>query len=50
MACDSKLHTTILWRVISMKLNIGKKITGLGIMKLNHKKNLVCFQAYQSDA
>ena len=28
MACDSKLHAITLWRVISVKLNIGKKITG----------------------
>ena len=36
MACDSKLHAKIC--VISVKLNIGKKITGLKIMALNHKK------------
>ena len=35
MASDSKLHAIILWHVISVKLNIGKKITGLKIMKLN---------------
>ena len=34
MACDSKL----LHHVISMKLNIGKKMTELEIMTLNHKK------------
>ena len=28
IACDFKLHTKILWHVISMKLNIGKKIQG----------------------
>ena len=37
MTCDSKSHTIILWHVISMKLNIGKK-TGLKIMTLNPKK------------
>ena len=37
MVCDSKLHA-ILWCVINMKLNIGKKITGLEIMILNHEK------------
>ena len=31
MACDSKLHPIILWRVISVKLNIDKKTTWLGI-------------------
>ena len=35
MASDSKLHAIILWHVISVKLNIGKKITGLKIMTLN---------------
>ena len=34
MACDSKLLAIILWHVISAKLNIGKKITGLEIMTL----------------
>ena len=38
MACDSKSHAIILWRVINVKLNIGKKITGLEIMTLNCKK------------
>ena len=28
----------ILWRVMSDKLNIGKKIAGLEIMTLNHEK------------
>ena len=37
MACDSKLNN-ITWCVISMKLSIGKKITGLEIMTLNCKK------------
>ena len=36
--CDSKLHTMISWHVMSMKLNIGKKIAGLEIMTLNHEK------------
>ena len=38
MAHDSKLHNTILWRVISVKMRIGKKITGFEIMTLNHIK------------
>ena len=38
IVCDLELHTTILWRVISMKLNIDKKITGLEIMPLNLEK------------
>ena len=29
MACDSKLHAMILWHVMSVKLNIAKKIAGL---------------------
>ena len=37
MTCDSKLNV-ILWRVVSVKLNIGKKITRSEIMKLNRKK------------
>ena len=36
MVCDAKLHT-ILWRVMSMKLNIGKKTAGLE-MTLNREK------------
>ena len=40
MACNSKLYVIILWRVISVKLIIGKKITGLGIVTLNHNKNV----------
>ena len=48
MACDSKLHIQIC-HVISVKLNIGKKITGLEIVKWNCKKNLVCFQTYRTD-
>ena len=39
----------ILWHVISMKLSIGKKITGLEIMALNCEKNLACFQTYRTD-
>lgn len=34
--CDAKSHT-ILWRVMSMKLNIGKKTAGLE-MTLNREK------------
>ena len=37
MAWDSKSHAIILWHVVSVKLNIGKKITGLE-MTLNCKK------------
>ena len=48
MACDSKLHIQIC-HVISVKLNIGKKITGLEIVKWNRKKNLACFQTYRTD-
>ena len=38
-ACDSKSHPTKLWRVIGAKLNIGKKITRLRIMRLNREKS-----------
>ena len=38
-ACDSKSHPTKLWRVISAKLDIGKKITRLRIMRLNREKS-----------
>ena len=34
IACNYKLHA-IIWPVISIKLSIGKKITGLDIMTLN---------------
>ena len=37
MANNSKLHAIILWQVISMKLNIHKKITGLEIMTFYHE-------------
>ena len=29
MVCNSKLQALILWSMISVKLNIGKKITGI---------------------
>ena len=38
MVCNSKLLTIILWGVISVMLNIGKKIKGLEIMTLNQEK------------
>ena len=38
MACNFKLHTIILYQKISEKLNIGKQITRLEIMTLNHEK------------
>ena len=38
MAYDSKSHTMILWPVISIKLNIGKKIAGIEITALSHEK------------
>ena len=38
MACDSKSHAIILRYVISVKLIIAKKITGLEIMTLNWEK------------
>ena len=38
MACNSKLHAMILWYVISVKLNMVKKISGLKMMTLDHGK------------
>ena len=38
MACNSKSCTIILWSVISIKLNIGNKMIGLGILALNLEK------------
>ena len=37
MPCDSKSHAIILWHVISVKLKIGKKRTGLETI-LNREK------------
>ena len=37
-----------LWRVLSMKLNISKKIVGLE-MTLNRVKNLTCLQTYRTN-
>ena len=42
-------NVSLLWCVISMKLNIGKKITGLEIITMNHEKNLACFQTSRTD-
>ena len=38
MVSDYKSQVIILWCVISMKFNIGKKIIGLEIMTLNCEK------------
>ena len=38
MVRNSKLLTIILWGVISVMVNIGKKIKGLEIMTLNQEK------------
>ena len=38
MVCDCKLHSMILWCVMSMKLNVAKEIAGLEIMTLKHEK------------
>ena len=35
LACNSELHTIIIWCVISVRLNIGKKITRLEISLTN---------------
>lgn len=38
MACNCKSHAIKLWRVISVKFNIGKKIIRLEKMTLNLEK------------
>ena len=38
MVCDSKSHAMISCRVINIKWNIAKKMTGLVIMTLNREK------------
>ena len=38
MACDSKSLTKILWYVIIIKINTGKKIHVSELMTLNHEK------------
>ena len=38
IAMTCKLHAMILWRVMSVNLNIAKKIAVLEIMTLNHEK------------
>ena len=38
MVCGSKLYAIISWPVIGVKLNIGKKITGLEIIALHCEK------------
>ena len=48
MAYDSKSHPVMLWHVISVKLNIGKKITRLGIVASNREK-IARFQTYRID-
>ena len=45
MLCDSKSHAIILWHVISVKLKIGKKRTGLETIlnreKIKHVSKLI---------
>ena len=38
MACNLESYVIMLWRVISVKLDTDKKITGSEIMTLNYKK------------
>ena len=45
-ACQNNI--LFLWRVLSMKLNIAKKIAGLE-MTLNHVKNVTCLQTYRTN-
>lgn len=50
MTCYSELYAIILWCVISKKLNVGKKITGLEMMMLNcMKKTSMFLQTYRTD-
>ena len=44
--CDLESHAIILWCVISVELNTGKKTTGLEMMILNRES---CFQTYRTD-
>ena len=59
MACNSKSHViVIMWHVINVKLNIGKKITGFNdtesrkiqniskFIELMHKGKSQCLQEY----
>ena len=45
MAYHFKSQAIILWQVISVKLNIGQKITFRNI-NIESRKNLACFQTY----
>ena len=45
-ACQNNI--LFLWRVLSMKLNIAKKIAGLE-MTLNRVKNVTCLQTYRTN-
>ena len=52
VVCDSKLHAIILWHVISMKLNIGKKITvrnNDAESQKNFQTYLQSFQTYRTE-
>ena len=49
MACDSKLRTMIIWCVMSVKLNITKKIAGLEKNDIKLWKNIACLQTYRTD-
>ena len=41
---DLELHVMILWHVMSVKLNIGKKIAGLEMITLNREKKNSVFR------
>ena len=44
MACNSKSHViVIMWHVINVKLNIGKKITGFNDTELRKIQNISKF-------
>ena len=46
---DLESHVMILWHVMSVKLNIGKKIAGLEMITLNREKKIACFETYITD-
>ena len=46
---DLESHAMILWHVMCVKLNIGKKIAGLEMMTLNREKKIACLQTYRTD-
>ena len=48
MTCDSKSHT-IIWFVVSVKLNICKKKNRLRNNDIESRKNIACFPTDRTD-